>query len=267
MATFEDKFHRFFRMETYDAELFVTSNLVQPRTLFFVRCFLMLYCVATTIVLFYTNTYRFFYYMTCWSFLGLTIYLIIATIVSGRYCFGPANMDRRPNLLEGAPRIVQLIYWWLYETITTFHILVPLVYWTLLSSELNTHSSLHLYTSIGPHAIDFAVMATEVLLNRQKVMPTHCVVLLVILAFYLGLAYLVWGATGFFVYSFLDFEKKKGFVALYVLGVAVVFMILYFLQVFIHRGRDYLFRKRRQHVACGEKGNAHLYPLEPGFKH
>ncbi|KAJ1644135.1 hypothetical protein IWQ61_010451, partial [Dispira simplex] len=222
MATFEAKFYRFFRMETYDAELYITSNLVQPRVLFFVRLFLMLYCVATTIVLFYANSYRFFYFMTCWSFLGLTIYLIIATVVSGRYCFGPANMGQRPNLLEGAPRIVQLVHWWLYETITTFHILVPLVYWTLLKSQLNTNSALHFYTSIGAHAIDFVVMAIEVLLNRQKVVPTHCVILLIILVLYLGLAYLVWGATGFFVYSFLNFEAKKGFVALYVLGVAVV---------------------------------------------
>ncbi|KAJ1980151.1 hypothetical protein H4R34_002560 [Dimargaris verticillata] len=236
--------YRFFRLDNFDAERFVTSNLVKPRMLFAIRLALALYCIATVVVLFVTTGVRFFHYMTDWSYLGLTVYMMLATVVSGRYCFGAMPYSPGQNLLERAPSWARALYWFLYETVVTFHILVPVVYWALLSSQLRTDTSLELYSSIAPHAIDFVVMAVELIFNRQILEVSHVVIPVIILALYLALAFLVWGTEHYFVYSFLDFYKLHGWVALICVAIAVAFCIIFFVQLYLHRLREYLFRKR-----------------------
>ncbi|RKP37309.1 hypothetical protein BJ085DRAFT_10807, partial [Dimargaris cristalligena] len=231
--------------ENFDPERFVTSNIVGPRFLFYARLLIALYSLATIVVMFVTSEERFFWYMTSWSFFGLTIYFALATFISWRYCFGPLRFTEHQNPLARVSTPVRAAYWFLYESVAVLHLLVPIVFWALLSSAFDTSTSLTMFSSIGPHATDFFLMATEVLFNRQLLQLSHMVVLLIVLALYLALAYLVWGATQVFVYSFLNFHKLHGYIALVVLAMGVFCCLLFLIQYFVHRGRDYVFRRRR----------------------
>ncbi|RKP37308.1 hypothetical protein BJ085DRAFT_4272, partial [Dimargaris cristalligena] len=214
----------------FDPEWFVTSNLVSPRVLLIIRLLLFMFALGTLIAMFVANSYRFFYYMTCWSFFGLTIYFGLATYVSARYCSGPLRYTELANPLYRASSLTRAGYWFLYESMVTFHLLVPIIYWSLLRDTFITSVPLYIYTGLASHAADLAVIAVEVLLNRQRLQLSHIIVPLLIMALYLGLAYTVWGARGIFVYPFLNFQRLHGWVAAIMLALVVFCSVLFLFQ-------------------------------------
>ncbi|KAJ1912013.1 hypothetical protein IWQ60_009864 [Tieghemiomyces parasiticus] len=255
--------YHYFRLDNFEADRFVTSNLVAPRTLFFIRLILALYSLAVLAVMFVANQERFFNYMTCWSFFGLTIYLCLATYLSGRYSFGIHRYTPEANPLVTASVATQAACWFLYETFATYHLLVPVVYWSVLYSSFADQPLIQILASIGPHATDFGILVIEVLFNRQQMQLSHWCIPIIVLAFYLGLAYLVWGVQQIFIYPFLNFNKLHGWVALIIAGIALGTLIIFTVMYFVHRVRDYLLRRRRAIVVIREKTDDQYIDAEP----
>jgi hypothetical protein len=140
--------------------------------------------------------------------------------------------------LQRWPRILQFLHMLLWSTVTTFRMyflsslleawqnilltlflafIVTVVYWVLLassstfqsaySSKRTLHSWSSLLISCGPlgwnnitvHAMNSAFALFEVLLTRAGPMPwTHVPFLIILLAAYLGLAYVTHATQGFY---------------------------------------------------------------------
>ncbi|KAJ1644035.1 hypothetical protein IWQ61_010463, partial [Dispira simplex] len=221
----------------------VTSNLVAPRTLWLVRLFLLIFAIANLVVLLVYEKYEFFFYLTDWGFLGLTLYYLGAFAMSTNYCW---TIKKYPTSLEYPVNYWgyrvhwgwQWFYWIWYESVATFHILIPLVYWPFLSMGFQSSTPLSTYCSIAPHAFTVIMLAIEEVLNRHRLQLSHVVFVLCILLLYLVLTYIIFAIHGHYVYPFLNGETYHGLVALALVGIGVATIIIFVIQVGLHHLRD-----------------------------
>ncbi|RKP34846.1 hypothetical protein BJ085DRAFT_34343 [Dimargaris cristalligena] len=191
-----------------DIERWVTSNLVSPRTLLLVRVLILLFSLATTVCLFVYEGYTFFYYFTDWSFLGLTLYFIMAVTISAVYCWHGESVSALDRWLP-KPRPLRLAYWIWYESFATFHLLVPIIYWAALSRGFKTDTPLITYCSLAPHSLDLVILIIEQTLNRMRFYPSHVVFIVAVLAGYLVLTYVILAADGVYVTTLEEEDKES----------------------------------------------------------
>ncbi|KAJ1925457.1 hypothetical protein IWQ60_004538 [Tieghemiomyces parasiticus] len=254
-------------------ERWVTSNLVTPRTLFLVRLVLLAFAIGTTIVLFLYQGYKFFNYLTDWSFIGLTLYLMLSTTASGLYCYfdkAHHHTDPVPNVaalrrleaLIPAPRATRLAYQAIYELFATFHLLVPIVFWTALYSEgFHTDTPFTLYSSMAPHTFDLVVLIIEETLNRQRLHPGHIVFPIIVLGLYWAMSFVMLATQHKYVYPFLDFGEYHGYVVLVLAGCVVGTALIFYTQLALHTRRDRWLAQRWARLSkCGSVGSN--LPLE-----
>ncbi|CCO33562.1 hypothetical protein BN14_09591 [Rhizoctonia solani AG-1 IB] len=68
----------------------------------------------------------------------------------------------------------------------------------------------------------------EVLFTRAGPMPwSHIPFLILLLAGYLGVAYITYATQGFYTYSFLDPQKQGALLAAYIVGIAAAAVIIF----------------------------------------
>ena len=80
---------------------------------------------------------------------------------------------------------------------------------------------------MSQHGLNSFFALFEILVPRTNPPPAlHMLWLMLLLALYLALAYLTKATKGFYVYSFLD-PATRGWVAVYVLGIAVGTLLLF----------------------------------------
>jgi len=121
-----------------------------------------------------------------------------------------------------------------YATITVYPFIVTIVFWAILSDGAY-RTELSSFDNISMHALNSVFAGLEIILPRSDPHPWLLLVpLIVILALYLGLAYLTHATEGFYVYSFLDIQENgSGLVAGACIGIlvgaVVVFIIIRYL--------------------------------------
>jgi hypothetical protein len=110
------------------------------------------------------------------------------------------------------------------------------VYWVLLSPG-RFPSPFALWSNTSQHGLNSAYALFEIIFPRTAPLPWLDIVpIVVLLALYLGLAYLTYSTDGFYVYDFLDLQKhSSGIVAAYIIGILVgaivIFLIVRYLIV------------------------------------
>ncbi|KAF9383840.1 hypothetical protein BGX21_001457 [Mortierella sp. AD011] len=115
--------------------------------------------------------------------------------------------------------------------------------------------TLNQYVDYSHHGVDLACLLFEMVFNRME-LPWVCIlgpISMVIL--YMFLAWVYFAARGEWLYSFLDWSKGPIAAAWYI-GLLCIFALLFVLQRYIHRGRDYALRRRRAVVAAYDSSNA-----------
>ncbi|KAJ7719295.1 hypothetical protein B0H16DRAFT_1607044 [Mycena metata] len=214
--------HRLGVQSTFDPQYkFVSSPVVSPAVLAGIRLVLALYalCTITTVLGFDIaegDGKSFLSYFTELSYIGLTSYYWAAAVQTLFY----ARYGR--YLLRRWPRPLQALHVLLQSTITTFPFIVTVVYWALLSSPATFATRLTSWQNISIHAMNSAFALFEVLLSNSPpapwlTLPIH----IVLLGGYLGVAYITHATQGFYTYSFLNPHKEHGFLAAYIVGIAV----------------------------------------------
>ncbi|KAG0307398.1 hypothetical protein BGZ98_000363 [Dissophora globulifera] len=158
---------------------------------------------------------------------------------------------------RGAHRTtVERQFWWLtdmnfflYHTVCTFHIIVPVIYWGYLAYSGDAHmmavdlNTAALWRNFSFHGGDLVVVFIEISLNNLPFIPSHFAVVLFISILYLGEALLVYRVDGFWIYAFLDYTGSPIWVALYFgagVGIACAFLFMYL----VHRLRNWIRAKR-----------------------
>lgn len=78
------------------------------------------------------------------------------------------------------------------------------------------------------HALNLVFAAFEISLTRTSSPPyAHLLIIVVILALYLALAYVTHATAGFYPYSFLDLNKGSGTLAGYIVGILAAACLIF----------------------------------------
>lgn len=198
-----------------------------------------------------------FSYFTVLSYWGVAFYFLISSF----HTFIYAARGSAP--LDTWPRPLQFLHSLFYATITTFPILVVIVFWALLSSPATLATEYSTWSNLSQHALNSAFALFEIVIPRTRPTPwNHLPFLILLLALYLALAYLTHATKGFYTYPFLDPGLQGALVAAYVFGIAVgiciIFAVVWGL-IWLRRwvteaklGRDGVFAHARADVRADE---------------
>ncbi|KAF2436398.1 hypothetical protein EJ08DRAFT_578633 [Tothia fuscella] len=229
----------------FDSVRFATSWLLPPSVLFILRALISLYLfisVITTLALLNkrnpSTARHYFSYFTSLTYWGLAFYFAFAAAHTGSYWrSGNPFLSRWPKVLQH----MHSIY---YSTITTYPFLVTIVYWALIYIGFN--DQFEWYKNISEHALNSVFALFEIFIPRTAAPPIlHVVPAVIILALYLGLAYVTLASNHFYVYSFLDPKNhSRGVIAGYIIGILVGTIIVFFIVHFVIKGRRWVIEEK-----------------------
>ncbi|KAF8540375.1 hypothetical protein BDD12DRAFT_917070 [Trichophaea hybrida] len=210
---------------------FQTSYILPPSILFFIRALIGIYIFTALIYKLShddtINREQSFSYFTNLTYWGLGFYFITSAFHTGVYAkkgVAPLGTWKKP---------LQLAHTVYYTTVINFPLLVTIVYWSILAPAEKPFLSPYLaWSNISYHALNSSFAGFEIFLTcTERPAWIHLAVLLVILALYLGLAYVTKATEGFYTYSFLDPSKGKGRLVGYVFGIffgaCIIFVIVW----------------------------------------
>ncbi|KAG9284199.1 hypothetical protein G9A89_002859 [Geosiphon pyriformis] len=235
---------RFFKFETFNPELSTTSWFIRPKTLLIIRILFALYglivLASVSVDLIKRRNVDLIFYFTYLSFIGLVSYFLLAIFYSCKYI-------RRRNLC--LPKYLNFLFWTLYHTICHYHFIVSIVYWLFLAHNLTTDTPLEVWwRNVSLHAVNALMMCIEVALNRQVMVWPFFLITISFILLFMFEAWVVHLWRNFWVYEFLSWEN--GIKAIYwYIGMYFFFMLVYVIQVGVHRLRDKIGKK------CGNAEN------------
>ncbi|KAH0826354.1 hypothetical protein J3R83DRAFT_5314 [Lanmaoa asiatica] len=203
---------------------YVTSPVFSPTILGALRSLFAVYSLITAIttlafesvVLHDANSYL--SYFTHLSYIGLVAYFWASSVQTIAFVL----RGRKSYPLQTWPRFLQLLHVSLYSTVVVFPIIVTAVFWSLLASSATFQTAYSTWSNISQHAMNTGFALFEILFTHCGPSPwSHLVLLILILAGYLGVAYITHATQGIYTYSFLDPTKEQGLLAAYIIGIAV----------------------------------------------
>jgi len=209
---------------------YTTSWLLPPLLLALIRSFLSLYAFCTIFTIFgYNDSHheaidnrQWFSYFTNLTYVGLAFYFLFSAIHTWSY------WRTGKALLQSWPRPLQALHAVFYSTVVTFPFLVTIVYWGVLYKNPWFPVVEDAWSNISKHALNSAYALFEILLTTTSPRPPlHLLLLIILLALYLGLAYICRATEGFYVYSFLDPATGAGHVAAYCIGILVAACVIF----------------------------------------
>lgn len=167
---------------------------------------------------------RSFSFFTILTFWAIGFYFLVSAFHTLTYAWtGRSPLSRFPQPLRALHSLF-------YTTVVVYPPLVTIVYWVAIY-ETGSHDSIFKeWEDITQHGLNSAFALFEIIVPRTgPPLAVHLLWLIVILALYLGLAYLTVATQGFYVYPFLDhnWTGSRGIVAAYILGIAVGTVVIY----------------------------------------
>ncbi|KAI0713406.1 hypothetical protein C8Q76DRAFT_620255 [Earliella scabrosa] len=203
---------------------FVTSPVFSPLVLAILRLTLARYALFVTLYQLIYDAVKthdvdgYFSYFTHLSYIGLIAYLYAAGVQTLYF----ALKGKSGYPLQRWPRPLQLLHSLLYSTVTTYPLVVTVIYWALLSSAATFETSYSAFLNISVHALNTVIALVEVTLTNAPPQPwLHLPICVFMLACYLGVAYITYATQGFYTYSFLDPGKQRAKLAGYIIAVGV----------------------------------------------
>ncbi|KAI0831778.1 hypothetical protein BC628DRAFT_1310907 [Trametes gibbosa] len=210
----------------------VTSPVFSPLVLAIIRLTLGSY--ALFVVLFHliwegVRTHEadsFFSYFTHLSYIGVIAYYFAAGVPT--LCYALNGKTGYP--LQRWPRPLQFLHLLLHSTITTYPFVVTVIFWALLSGPSTFATRFDGWINISQHAMNSAYALFEITLTNSSPSPwLHLPLCIIMLACYLGVAYITHATQGFYTYSFLDPEKEHAKLAAYIVAVGIAECIAFLL--------------------------------------
>jgi len=224
------------KLDRFEPDRIVTSNLVRPLTLAILRGITCLYTLIVIISVWVTTKgfSRWAMFFTNESYFGLTIYLVCSSIWSIGYLRQP--VQERAQWLKNRSPWWGWLHWLLYSTVITYHIIVPIVYWTMLNVG-GSMTALGTWQNVSVHAVDGVFAIFELIFNRHFLQPIHSVVVAAVMVLYMLLTFVVRKTEGYWVYPFLNWDQGP-ICAAYYLGIAIGLFIIFFVLLILHKYRN-----------------------------
>ena len=256
----------------FSSQPFVTSWLLQTYVLATIRLILSIYCFTT---IFYSwawfathkVTYRlqdidiapttftvggsdaigrFFGYFAFLSYWGLGFYFAISAIHTFIYA------KRSKTWLDRWPLLMQVLHSMFYSSVVTYPYLVSIIYWGSMYIGPWSKHDFDAWSSVSIHALNSAFATFEIGLTQTPPLPwLHLPALLLIMAMYLGVAYIMKTSAGVYVYLWLDPKVGVGKLVAHIIGYAMAMIVVFTLV----RGAIWLRGRatrgfERRHLTC-----------------
>ncbi|KAF1948893.1 hypothetical protein CC80DRAFT_519784 [Byssothecium circinans] len=210
---------------------FTTSWILPTSVLFFIRAALSIYAFTTLFfILAWHGTHnnllearQSFSYFTVLTYWGLAFYYGFAALHTGSY------WRTGTPLLARWPKFLQVSHSLFYSTIVIYPFIVTVVFWALLAPENGFPSIFATWSNTSQHAMNSAYALFEIIIPRTEPLPfLHLIAVIIILAMYLGLAYVTHITQGFYTYDFLNLQtNSSGKVAAYIVGILAAAVIIF----------------------------------------
>lgn len=219
----------------FDQEFkFVTSPFLSPLVLGAIRLLLAFYTLTTLLTILIREAVithdadSFFSYFTELSYIGLCSYFWASAVQT--LCFARRSGDKPSYPLQTWPRFLQFLHSLLWSTVTVFPFIVTPVFWILLSSPSTFKSTFSAWENISVHALNSVFALFEITVSNVSPQPwVHSIFLIILLGAYLCVAYITHATQGFYTYSFLNPVKEKGFLAVYIVAIAIAGFAIFFI--------------------------------------
>jgi hypothetical protein len=145
-----------------------------------------------------------FAFFTCLNYLSLTIYFWVSSVLSVLVLW-----KKNSSIVIGKiPWIFRYLLWIQYHLLVTYHLVIVIVYWVLLSRPFlsNPPPSAGIYTNVSMHGLDVVFMWIEMVSNRHDFVLgnliygtlrlqssiTHCLTAICILILYMFYTWIIW---------------------------------------------------------------------------
>jgi len=211
---------------------FVTSSFLSPLVLGAIRLFLAIYTLTTLLTILIWDgvvahsASSYFSYFTELSYIGLCSYFWASSVQTLSYA--RSSPDKPSYPLQKWPRALQFLHSLLWTTITVFPFIVTPVFWALLASPSTFHTRFSTWENISIHAFNSVFALFEVFVSNVGPQPwLHVPFVILLLAAYLGVAYITHATQGFYTYSFLNPQKQGAHLAIYIIGIALAGFIFF----------------------------------------
>ncbi|XP_033098631.1 protein rolling stone-like [Anneissia japonica] len=200
---------------------------------------------AWTIAEEYDWTY--FIYLTNWTVILVTVYLVVASSNSAKFLIRRHRCDVDDVISSGSSSSVEntlsFVYklqWVLYYMAASGSILVSLIYWGALYS---LGVDLALFTDLNVHAFTSLLMIVETFLSATPVRLLHMVYPLAYVIIYVVFTLVFWAVDCTVIYPIIDYNTDPGFAVLIVVGVLTGVVICHVLIWLIGKLRIMVLRK------------------------
>ncbi|KAJ1719762.1 hypothetical protein LPJ53_005525 [Coemansia erecta] len=227
--------HRFFRLHTLDhrraggSRVLSTGGLVILRALFF--AYTLAAWLASIVLDAQSGQMRsHFVYFTYLCHTGLLFYLLASLIHT-------VQLWRRPTdtLFSRMPHVLQLMHWLLFASALLFSTVVSVMFWTMIY-EKDEYRGVRRWVNASVHGTNVGFMWMDMLVGAMVFCPhwSHPLVLALVVALYLALAYVNEAVNGWFTYDFIDYREHKALEAPILLGVLLGIVLLYYVLCGVH---------------------------------
>ncbi|KAG9285190.1 hypothetical protein G9A89_004405 [Geosiphon pyriformis] len=244
-------FFKFNKILTHPERVVTSWFTRRPELLLFIRGIFFIYCLIVLIGSIYIDArnkelHMFLTYFTNLAFIGLTdsrlCFLQISTFQTAFVHSLSFVINKQPKTLKNQPRAFTIAFWFLYDTILVNHILVPIVFWSILvPGKASTYDiqrdPIKIWRNVSTHGFDLIMVMTEVFFNRMPFVNTHWIIIIIELVLYLLLARINYAINRVFPYYFLNWEQGS-IIFWYYFAVLGVALLAYFIQKGIHSLRD-----------------------------
>ncbi|CDM31735.1 hypothetical protein DTO013E5_2003 [Penicillium roqueforti] len=213
---------------------FETSWILPPAVLAGLRGLISLYIFASIFIFWgwygthddpasIGHSFSYFTWLTYW---GTGFYMLFAAIHTAYYVRTGHSV-----LLDRWPRVFRVLHSLLYVTVTTFPILVTVVFWAILFSPPWYKEPFTRWQNISQHVLNSVYALLEIILPATAPHPFIAIpFLLLILLLYLCVAYITHETEGWYPYSFLDVGdhgQKSNLVTGYCFGVLAAVLVFF----------------------------------------
>ncbi|KAF9412086.1 hypothetical protein BGZ94_001147 [Podila epigama] len=266
---------RLLKFDRFEPERIVTSNWVGPKVLAAIRFAETIYVWTVIISIWITSTSASSYlkYFTNLTFFGLSVYFLCTSIWTIGYLRQPTS-ERAQWIHRTGSGWLGYLHWLLYSTIITYHIIVPVVFWTLLSTG-NPTTAISRWQNYSVHLLDGVLAISELIFNRHFLQPIHSLIIAGIMLFYMFLTFIVHKTEGTWVYPFLDWNQGPK-AAIYYIGICIGLFVVFFVLLFVHKYRNQWLQNRaakvnpelalqHQQASSTTTSHEHTDDLEAGF--
>ncbi|KAJ7142453.1 hypothetical protein C8R44DRAFT_760686 [Mycena epipterygia] len=228
-------FSALFQLDPFDTRhTLVTSPFFSPRVLAAIRLAVAFYTFVTLVfsivwgIVVQKNAAGFFSYFTHLTYCGICGYFTAAGLQTALY----ARHGQKAYPLQRWAKPWRFLHLALLATITTYPILVSIVFWGILANASTFDARFDAWSAISVHLLNtvfalFEITATHTPVAAFLLLPLAIVLLLG----YVGVVYITYATQGFYAYSFMNPNGHPVRLVLYILGIGlaecVIFVAVY----------------------------------------